>query len=44
MKKAPFAKFAAKLGKGAAVKAAGDVSNYTYHQPKEPKILNDIRK
>lgn len=44
MKKAVIAKIAAKIGKNAAVKAAGSASQYTYHQPKEPKILNDIRK
>lgn len=44
MKKTTIAKIAAKLGKNAAVKAAGNVSNYGFHQPKEPKILNDIRK
>lgn len=44
MKKAIIAKIAAKVGKNAAVKAAGSASLYGYHQPKEPKILKDIRK
>lgn len=44
MKKNVIAKAAAKFAKFAAVKAAGNVSHYGYHQPKEPKILKDIRK
>lgn len=44
MKKAVIARFAAKIGKSAAIKASGSASMYGYHQPKEPKILKDIRK
>ncbi len=44
MKKTAIAKIAAKIGKIAAVKAAGNVSHYGYHQPKEPEILKEIKK
>lgn len=39
MKKANIAKIAAKIGKSAAVKAAGTASQFGFHQPKEPKSL-----
>lgn len=44
MKKTTIANIAAKIGRNAAVKAAGAASRFGYHQPKEPKILKDIRK
>jgi len=39
MKKSIIAHIAAKIGKSAAVKAAGTASQFGYHQPKEPKSL-----
>lgn len=39
MKKMNVAKIAAKIGKSAAVKAAGTASQFGFHQPKEPKSL-----
>lgn len=39
MKKVNIAKIAAKVGKHAAVKGAGEASRFGFHQPKEPKSL-----
>ncbi len=39
MKKSVIAQLAAKIGKSAAVMAAGTASIFGYHQPKEPKSL-----
>lgn len=34
----------AKVGMNIAVKAAGSASTFSYHQPKEPKILKSQEK
>lgn len=39
MKKMNIAKLAAKIGKYAAVKAAGTASQFGFHQSKEPESL-----
>ncbi len=34
----------AKVGMRSAVKAAGSASLFSYHQPKEPKVLKNLKK
>lgn len=43
MKKA-ILKATAKAGKAMAVKACGSASFFGYHQPKEPKIVKNLKK
>ncbi len=44
MKKSFVAAIAARIGKDTAKRAAGTASLYGYCQPKEPKMLKNIKK
>ncbi len=44
MKKSITAAVIARIGKNAAERAAGTASQFGFHQPKEPKMVKNIKK